>query len=727
MTSLGRNDPCPCGSGKKFKQCCLGKAALSTPPADAPAIRRSMQSALELHRAGQLAQAEALYRQILTQAPRHADALHFLGLIAHQCGRHERALELILRAIEIKGGDAGFYNNLGLVYEALHRPEEAVTAYRRAVEVNPDFVESWSNLGHLLTDRGRIAEAVRCLRRAIALRPGFAEAWCNLGRALGRHGEFEEAICHCRQALSLRPDMAEAHSVLGNIYQKQERLEEAAACFRQALILKPDDAGAHFNLASTLLLQGRPDEAAAFCSKGLALRADDAAGCHYLGYAQLFRGDPDAAISSCERALSFKPDHAAAFDTRLFAMLYRAATTPAEILSEHRRYADRFETPLRPRWPRHRNGRDPDRRLKVGYVSPDFRYHSVAFFIEPLLARHDRAEMEVHCYHSHGVHDAVSDRLARLADRWIPCAGLSDDGLAERIRADGIDILVDLAGHTGSNRLLVFARKPAPVQVTYLGYPTTTGLSAMDWRLTTFDVDPQGSEQWYTERLYRLPRTLWCYRSPQDPLDRGGTPPTLAPGLSKDHVTFGSMNQLAKVSEETVRVWAMILRELPDSRLVMTSIPEGAARDRLKARFSSHGVSSERLELHGRLPGQEFQALMRNIDLALDPFPYNGTTTTCEALWMGLPVITLIGKTSVSRSGYAILKTVGLEEFCAKDEAEYARLAVELARDPPRLDALRRGMRARIEASPLCDETGFARDVERAYRAMWREWCETSA
>jgi predicted O-linked N-acetylglucosamine transferase (SPINDLY family) len=407
-----------------------------------------------------------------------------------------------------------------------------------------------------------------------------------------------------------------------------------------------------------------------------------------------------------------------AHNTRLFAMNYIATYSPEEILAAHRRYAERIETPLRPQWPAHRNDRDPDRKLKVGYVSPDFRYHSVAYFIEPVLARHDRTRIEVYGYYNWPHGDAFTRRIAAACDHWLPCASFSDDALAARVQEDGIDILVDLAGHTTGERMAMFARKPAPVQVTYLGYASSTGLSAIDYRLTTLDVDPPGNEVWYTERLYRLPHTLWCYRpNPKAP------PPGPAPAGAAGFVTFGCTNNFSKVSPESIALWGEILRRVPGSRLLMTSVPEGSARGMLKESFAAHGVEPERLSLHGKVPTDQFIALCAQIDIALDPFPYTGTTTTCEILWQGVPVVTLIGRTSVTRSGYALLRTVGLPELCAVDEADYVRIAVELAGDPGRLNDLRQGMRARIEASPLRDEAGLARDIEQAYRTMWREWC----
>jgi predicted O-linked N-acetylglucosamine transferase (SPINDLY family) len=352
-------------------------------------------------------------------------------------------------------------------------------------------------------------------------------------------------------------------------------------------------------------------------------------------------------------------------------------------------------------------------------VSADFCYHSVAYFFQSILAAHDRDRFEVTCYSNSNQHDAMASRLQAAADRWVPCRGMTDEQLAERIRGDGIDILVDLSGHTRGNRLLAFARKPAPVQVTYLGYAGTTGLVSMDYRLCTQDTDPPGAEAWHSERLYRLPRSLWAYRPPVE-LSADAAP---APRARTGAVTFGSMNMLAKVSPQTFSLWGKILLQLPEARLVMTSVPAGEARELVRQRFAAQGIAADRLELHGKLAYAQYRELLRRIDIALDPYPYNGTTTTCDTLWWGIPVVSLTGETSVSRSGHALLKAVGLEELAAPDEAAYVGTAVGLARDADRLMALRAGLRARIEASPLRDEAGFTRELELAYHAMWREWC----
>jgi predicted O-linked N-acetylglucosamine transferase (SPINDLY family) len=440
---------------------------------------------------------------------------------------------------------------------------------------------------------------------------------------------------------------------------------------------------------------------------------------HNLGTTLMHQGRIREALLSFERSLALSPNMLLAQDSWLFALNYPADLTPAAVYQAHLDYGLRFESQLKRYWQAHENGRDPERRLKVGYVSADLRLHSVAFFIEPILAQRDHDGFEIYCYYNNTIEDAVTARLRGYADHWVPCRYLTDEQLAARIRADGIDILLDLAGHTAGNRLSVFARKPAPVQVTYLGYVATTGLAAMDWRLSHLDTDPDGYECYNSERLYRLPHSLWCYRPAQD------LPPVapVTPARTRGYPTFGSLNNIAKVSAATIATWAALLKQVPAARLVMAGVPAGTAQSRVRERFVAQGVAPERLELHDKMSHREFRELHGRLDLALDPFPHNGNTTTCESLYLGVPVVTLIGDRFVGRFGYHLLKTLGLTALAARDAADYVRIAAGLAGDLERLEELRTGMRARLEASALRDEIGFTRDLEAAYRAMWRQWC----
>ena len=370
------------------------------------------------------------------------------------------------------------------------------------------------------------------------------------------------------------------------------------------------------------------------------------------------------------------------------------------------------------------NVREAARRLKIGYVSPDFRGHSVAYFVEPLLKGHDRQAVEVFCYAEVTRPDTVTAHLQGLVDHWLVTVGLSDEELAERIRADGIDILVDLAGHTANNRLRVFARKPAPVQVTWLGYPNTTGLEAIDYRLVDAVTDPVGeADAWASETLVRLEGGFLCYGGLKDAPE-----PTVPPCLKTGTVTFGSFNNPAKVSAATFDAWATLLSRLPQARLLLKGKPfaDAATRALFLARLGERGVAAERVELVAWLPGTAAHlALYHRVDIALDPFPYNGTTTTCEALWMGVPVVTLRGDRHAGRVGASLLSQIGLTDLIANSVEEYVEIALALARNPGRLDDLRRALRPRMAASPLCDGRAFARKMEAAFRTMWQVWCET--
>jgi len=680
---------------------------------------KAFQSAIEHHRAGHLAEAKAICLQLLQAKPDHHKALHLLGLIAHQEGENDIAVKLISRAIQADPSNPVHHYNLGSLYNALNKLDEAIACYRKALALRPDDAETLNNLGNTLKDQGMLDEAIDCYRKALAIRPDDATALNNLGIALKSQARLDEAIACYQRALALRPDDAQMHNHLGAALQCRGQSDEAIACYRRALAIQPDYAEAYTNLGIALTDRGNLDEAIACYRQALAVSPDYVIALNRLGLALNNRGAPDEAMACYRQALAIQPDSVEAHSNKLLIAHYAAQYSPAELLAEHLKFAEQFEAPLKPSWRPHTNTRDPEKRLKVGYVSPDLRHHAVAYFIEPVLAHHDKSRVEVFCYYNHTRQDSFTDRLRAAADHWATCQDMPDERLAERIRADGIDILVDLAGHTGENRLLVFARKPAPVQVTYLGYINTTGLSAMDYRLTHIDADPPGNEAYYSETLYRLPGDLWwCYRPP--PGMPGVAPP---PAIANGFVTFGSTNNIAKLSPETIATWADILRALPDARLLIASVPEGTARASLIERFAAQGIDSRRLIIHGRLPAPQFAELHQQIDIVLDPFPYNGGTTTCDALWLGVPVVALAGQEFVSRMGYALLKNIGLPELAAASRQDYVKIAVSLAGDPERLKTLRTGMRERLAASPLRDEAGFTRNLETAYREMWRKWC----
>ena len=718
-------------------------------------IQETLKSALEHHQAGRLQEAEALYRQILQVQPNHPDTLHLLGVLAHQVGKHQVAVDYITRAIALNPAAAEYHSSVGEAYRALARLNEAEASYKQALALKPAYAEVCNNLGIVLQEQGKLQEAEVYYKKAVAISLSYADAYNNLGVALKKQGKLKEAVAQYRQALALqptsaqacnnlgnalkdlgkldeaiecfgqaltlKPDYAEAHNNLGNALKEQGKLEEAVTQYRRALTFKPVYADAFYNLGNVLQTQGLLSEAVAYYRRALALEPTYAGAYNNLGNALRDQGKPEEAEASFRRALALKPDDAVMHSNLLFALNYHRADAAA-VAKGYREWNDRHARPLAAHSRVHRNDQNPGRRLRVGYVSADFREHAISYFFEPLLAAHDREHVEVFCYSSGTRADGTTKRLRTLTDVWRDVGELSDDAMAKCISSDKIDILVDLSGHTAGNRLLVFARKPAPVQVTYLGSLTTTGLTTMDYRLTDRYLTPPRSPEWFSEKLIRLPNCFACYRPPE------GAPAVASLPMSVNgHVTFGSFNNLAKVTPDVVALWSNILRGLPKARLILKSktLADPEQRARYQGLFTANGVKDECVELHPWTSVPDFLTQYGHIDIALDPFPYNGCTTTCEALWMGVPVITLAGSMSYGRFGVSLLSNLGLEEFIATAPADYVKKAVSWAKNRKCLAELRSQLRPQMVASALCDTKAFASGVEQAYRQMWRRWCRS--
>jgi protein O-GlcNAc transferase len=519
----------------------------------------------------------------------------------------------------------------------------------------------------------------------------------------------------------MKPDFAEAHSNLGLALKDQGKLDEAIAIFREAIRIKPALAEVHFNLGNALRDRGMVDEAVAACRQATRANPSSAKAHCNLGAALSEQGKFEQAVAAYREAIRLEPDLVEGSSGLLNCMNYSERFLPAALFDAHRDWDERYAR--RVPWPvAYSNVRSVGRRLMVGYVSPDFRQHSVAHFLEPLLRSHDRNEIEVFCYAEVSWPDAVTQRFKQLADHWVVTVGLPHEALAERILHDGIDILVDLAGHTAKNRLLVFARRPAPIQVTWLGYPATTGLTAIDYRMVDAVTDPEEeADALASETLVRLPGGFLCYGGHD-----GAPAPGPAPCMATGTVTFGSFNSPPKLSAATLDTWAQVLARLPRARLLLKGKPfaDAATRALYLNRLAERGVVPERVELAAWLPDQAHLALYDRIDIALDPFPYNGTTTTCQALWMGVPVVALRGDRHASRVGASLLTQIGLTDLIADSVGAYVETAVALAGNPARLADLRHSLRPRMAASPLCDAAGFARKIEQAYRTMWQRRCE---
>ena len=620
MKRIGRNDPCTCGSGKRSKQCCFQLDKTQIKQDDLLMGNSDLfQAALGHHQAGRLPQAESIYRKILQAEPNHAEALHFLGVIAHQAGRDEIAVDLISKAINISPSSQ-MYSNLGAALYAHGKLDEAEVSYRRALEIKPDF----------------------------------ADVHYSLGLTLNRLGKFNDAVVSYRLALEIKPDFAEAHGDLGNALQNLGQLDSAQASYRRALEIKPDFAEVHSNL--------------------------------------------------------------------IFYMDMSATAGLPELQRERIKWDQAHAAPLW-REPVHSNDRSPDRRLRVGYVSGDLRDHSAAKGFTGLLTRYDRSQFDVYAYSNYkGKGDNFTELFKQNVTVWRNIGGLPDDAVAKMIREDKIDILVDLSGHSAGNRLLVFARKPAPIQITGWGYGTSTGMRVMDVFFTDPVVVPPEDRQYFTEEVRYL-------SSVAAPFFIGHYPEVNElPALSDGVITFGSFNRLAKVSDKAYRAWAEVLLAVPHSRLVMKAaeLDDAASRERVAGHFTKAGVAADRIIMRGGTSWGEHVQAYNQIDLALDPFPHGGGVTTLEGLMMGVPVITLRWPTIAGRVSASIMTVLGLTDWIAETQEEYVALAIQKAKDVRSLAALRQQLRSRV-TSVIGDQEAYARNVEQEYRVLWQRWCASGS
>lgn len=676
-------------------------------------------AALRNHEAGRLGEAERLYQQVLRVDPRHADALHLLGVVAHQSGRHDVATGLIEQAIAINGDNHLYHSNLGATQQARGRISDAIASGRRAVALNPNYAAAHYNLARALQAAGHDDEAEAEYRRTLQLAPQHAEAHLNLGNLLSERGELAAAVAEFRESVRSNPQFAYAHYNLGNALYELGQSDEALACFETTVALKPDYAEAHNNLGNIHRGRDQLDEALHWFSTACRLNPQHAVAHNNRASVLQSLGRLPEAIADYQTSRRLAPRDAATHSNLLVAANYAVDLSPQQLYELHRDWARQHAERQRPL--AHRCRPDYQRRLRIGYCSPDFRAHPVAHFFLPLLTSHDRDAVEVSCYSNTPRPDRTTEHLRSLADRWRDVRRLSDAELAETVAADEIDILVDLAGHTARNRLLAFAAKPAPVQVSFLGYPNTTGLSSIDYRLTDAITDPPGEPRAHSESLVHLPSSFCCYA----PVDFDITPKSL-PADRRGAITFGSLHNLAKLNRHVIAAWSAVLRSVPRSRLLIARTTLSAsAGERLLAEFAQLGVAGARVELR-RLPttpGGHLQAY-HDIDIILDTFPWSGHTTTCEALWMGVPVLTLRGDRHAARMGASLMTHLGLNDWIAASATEYVDMAAPLAADLPRLRELRATLRPRLLSSPICDGPRFAAAVEAAFRAMWQRWCD---
>jgi len=588
-----------------------------------------------------------------------------------------------------------------------------------AVGLAPNFPEAHFTLGSILLRRGFFEEADAELDRALELRPQYPEATLERADLHYRTGRHPEAIARLQALIAREPTLAAARIALANSLLPAGRNADAEAQYRRAIEIEPRQPLAHILLSSLLYSAMRFTDAEVEARATIDCAPDYAGGWINLAMALQHQGRMDESAHANRRALELAPDDALARSNLLLTLNYLPEVSTQALLAEHRAFGARFDPDPAavPRFADH--DRRSDRKLRVGYISPDFRTHVVAFFFEPVLAHHDRKSIETVCYYNHTIVDEVTQRLRDRADLWRDVAAMSDTDLVRLMREDRLDIIVDLAGHTARSRLTALAQRVAPVQITWLGYPNTTGLAQMDWRITDARADPPGYEAHHTERLLRLPEVFLCYEPPPEAPEI-----TEPPSLAGAPVRFGVFNNFPKITDAMLTVWARILARVPDSRLLVKTASlrdEGVLR-LARERMQRAGLDLDRVELAGFTPGRrEHLAALANVDIALDTFPYHGTTTTCESLWMGVPVVTLAGDRHAARVGVSLLQHLGLDDLVASSTDQYVDIASSLAFDAARRHALRRSLRATMRNTALTQVAGFVRQLESAYRAAWND------
>ncbi len=638
--------------------------------------------------AGKLAEAERIYRQVLQVDPQNAQALCLLGTLALRAGQLEAAVHLLHGAIRQNPAEAGYFVNLAEALRRQGKLAESIACSRKAIELNPRVAVAYANLGLTYLEHGEAPASAAAYRQAILLEGANAEHHIGLGRALFEAGELSDAELSLRRAVELAPNNGSAQFNLGRVLYPQMKLDEAIDCFRRAAALNSNLSESYSNLGTLLNEQGQLDEA----------------------------------LHWHRMAVQHAPDNARAHSSLVYAMNYHPVYDADSLWREHRAWGQRHADRLSAASSAHDNERQPERCLRIGYVSPHFWSHAVNFFTEPILANHDHSRFEVFCYCDVAAaqRDAATERLRGYADAWRDIVGLSNQQVSQTVRGDRIDILVDLTGHIWGTRLLAFSQRPAPVQVTYIGYQNTTGMQAMDYRLTDDWADPPGTtDRYYTERLVRLPKTFFCYQPTSD-----APPVGPLPALANGFVTFGSFNNFVKITPQVLAAWASLLRQVPDARLRILAKVGDRLRDYVQTVFEQHRVDPSRVELWHWRPRSQYLEMIASTDVALDAFPFNGHTTTCDALWQGVPVVTLAGDSYVSRFGSSAHQNLGLQDLVASSVEQYIEIAAKLAHDTPRLAELRASLRERMSASPILDHRQFTRNLEAAYRQMWLDWCQ---
>lgn len=721
----------------------------------APVYRKSddvavlFARATAYHRFGQLAEAEAGYKKVLKKRPNHFDALHMLGVCEHQSGNSASAVRSLKRAVLLDPQSAAAQCALGIVLAALQRQDEALACFDNLIAVKADFADAHFNRGNVLLGLRRFAEALAGFDTAIAIDPHHVSALLAKGHALHELGRFADAIACYDEILTVKPTHVPAFINRGAAFKDLRQSERAIAEFDLALAIDPSHTVGWMNRGETLLILGRLDEARASfdralsinselpiawlgranilmlsgqvtealaaCQRALAIEPGSAKALTQIGQCHALQGDAEAAVSCFDRALAIKPDDEIALSNSIYSRDFSGDGDFARHQAARSEWWHQIGSKIAAEPAlQHDNDRDPARRIVLGYVSAEFRHRSAAYSFRPVLENHDKTRFEVICYSGTPTEDTVTASFRQAADRWRNVLQWSDDQLVDCIRADKVDILIDLSGHTDGNRLRTFARKPAPIQVSAWGHAAGTGLPTIDYLFSDPVLVPSEVRGLFAEQVYDLPCAITIEPPPAEL--RSTEPPVMSNG----YVTYGVFNRVSKLSNAVIGVWALILQADVTSRLLFKHyIDDPAIRTMLLEKFASHGIAPDRISLMGSSTREEHLATYRLVDICLDPFPHGGGVSTWETLHMGVPVVTKLGHGITSRVGGAILSAIGLADWVAADDGQYVEIA--LRSTPDRLGAIRHELPGLIDRR--CSPAAYTRAVEQAYRTMWEKRC----
>ncbi len=739
-------------------------------------INKLLQKAINQHKANNFQEAEKLYKQILENEPNHPDANHNMGVLATQFSKHNIAVQFFQKALSQRPNDENFKKNLrnalshlqkkeqpsqneiqhlvnlymegeytealalsqkmtrdfpnfgfgfkilGSLLKKLGRIQDALIAMEKSVELTPNDAEAYFNLGNTLKELGKLSEAEACYRKAVEIKPDYVDAYFHLGNTQYEIGKILESGISYRKTIELKPEYVIAYSNLGSVLKQLGKLSEAEACYRKAVEIKPDYAEAYSNLGVTLQELGKVTEAETSCRKAIELKPDYAEAYYNLGNTLQELGKLTEAETSFCKAIELNPDFIYAYNNLLLGLNYNSELDTAYYIQWATKFGEMVSKKVDQKFTDH-NMILKGAKLKVGFVSGDFRNHSVGYFLENFLSH--LSGIELVAYHSSHEEDALTNRIKPYFSKWIPIHGKNDKEVADIIYSDNINILIDLSGHTKNNRLAMFAYKPAPLQISWLGYSASTGVAEMDYYVGDNYVARKEEESSFTEKIYRLPNCYLCFSPPYDAPDID----TL-PAIKNGFITFGCFNNLNKINNEVIALWSEILINIPSSKLFLKSkqLNDQKVQDTLYQNFEQYGINRDKLILDSYSPTRkELLATYNKIDIALDPFPYTGTTTSVEALYMGVPVLTLKGDKFISNVGESIMHNIKMSDWIAKNKDEYVKKAKDFSFNILHLAEIRAKLRDKSLNSPLFDGQGFANDFQDGLMKMWEMYLSDKA